>query len=122
MSEEPKQEKHAGCGGTGIAIVALLVSLVSFFQFWVARLDPRLSAEPGGWYATFIGPDNDPVGHISDDYDNGFILKRIDPKRARRIEMLVGDEGVKIVLYRDETPVARWSLTDDGEKFEKLRP
>jgi hypothetical protein len=35
--------------------------------------------------------------------------------------MEVGDAGVSFTLYRNEVPVARWSVDDDGARFEKLR-
>jgi hypothetical protein len=122
MANTPPHRKRSGCSCTTIAVIALIISLAAFIQFWIARFDPRFSSDSGGSYLTFIGPNGDRVGHVLDDYGNGFILRRIDPKRARRIEMMVGDEGVSIVLYKHEAKVARWSLTDDGEKFEKLSP
>ncbi|MGD9721185.1 MAG: hypothetical protein AB7O59_03910 [Pirellulales bacterium] len=118
IADTPSKSNRSGCGATAIAIIALVISLVAVLQYWIA--EHRFSSDPGGSYMTFIGPEGDRVGHILDDYGNGFILRRVDPKLARRIEMMFGDEGVSIVLYRNEVAVARWALTDDGEKFEKL--
>ena len=115
------RQSSIGCSTLSIAVIALVISVAAFVQSWVAKMDPGFSCTYGGdSYLTLVGPGGKRVGHVLDDYHDGFILRRVDRERDRRVEVAVGDDGVSIVLYRHESAVARWSLTDEGASFEKL--
>jgi hypothetical protein len=102
-----------------VAGAALLVAIATFMQLWVFRNNMRLQASPGSAYIVFLDENGKFASSLADDYGQ-LMLRRVDAKRARRVEMTVGDAGLIVKLYRDEKPVAQWTLSDDGEKFERL--
>ena len=77
------------------------------------------SVWPGSSYIIFRDHSGKFTGSIADDY-GGLKITRLDEKSARRVELIMGDSGVRIRLYNDEVPVAQWSVSEDGDKFEKL--
>ncbi len=120
---ETSDPELCGCNGTALTKIlsglTLLISLGTLLFVWFFHNNLQPHAYSGSSYIIFRDQDGRFMGSISDDYGK-LKLTRLDEKAARRVEMTFGDASVAIRLYRNEIPVAQWSVSEDGEKFEQL--
>jgi hypothetical protein len=105
-----------------LATIALLVSLgACFIALNRSPSIVHLRGYLGDSYIMLEDASGELVGTIGRSYGDEIMVRRIERSGMgeRGSQLLLGKEGVSIQLVRDEKPIAVWSLSEDGEKFER---